>query len=254
MAKTSKATAEEKIKSKQSGGQPLFFKNPQPVDAVRHANAGIQKDVGFAFARNTNSVPITIHEFVEVARSYPIVFTQEEIPMPLAVLGMKDKNPFVDSAGRWKSGHYVPGYVRKYPFALLEVPDRQQFVLCVDEGAPHFQADHPELPLYKGKEPAEVAQEAIELCRKYNGHYLGTQQFGSMLKNSALLEQKELHAEVPGKERYALGGFQLLSEEKWNSMPDKEFLQWRQRSWTGLITLAMASQVNWKYIGQMESA
>ncbi len=248
------ATMPDSADNEQESGQPLFFQDPNPVDATRHANAGIHKDVGFSFARDTNSVPITIHEFVEVARSYPIVFTNEAVPMPLAVLGLKDKNPFVDSAGRWQMGHYIPGYVRKYPFALLEIPEKQQYVLCIDEAAPHFQPESPELPLYDGKEPAELAKEAIELCRKYHGHYLGTREFGEMLGQSAILEQKELHAEMSGKQRISLGGFQLISEEKWNSLSDKEFLPWRHKQWDGLITLVMASQVNWKYLGQMESA
>lgn len=232
--------------------QPLFFKDPWPVDSRRHEKAGIRRNVGFDYTRETNSVPITMHEITEAARSYPIVFTLEETPMPVALLGLKKQNRFVDAKGNWLKGHHVPGYIRKYPFALLELEDKKQFVLCIDEGAPHFQTQNPELALYDGKEAAGVSREALEICRRYQGDYMVTRDFTKALKEAGLLESKEMQAELPNGEKIGIGGFQLISEDKWLAQSDQEFLRWRHNNWVGLAYIIMASQTNWKYLGLLE--
>lgn len=241
------------VKEDAPAKQPLYFKNPWPVDSRRHVTAGIRKHVGFDFTRDANAIPVTLHEFVEVARSYPIVFTLEETPMPVAVLGLRKRNQFVDSEGQWKKGHHVPHYVRKYPFALMEMQDKQQYILCIDEGSPHFQAEKPDLPLYDGSEAGPASKEALEICRRYHSDYLVTKQFAEAIKEAGLLESKELQAELPNGERVNVGGFQLISEEKWVALDDKKFLKWRENNWIGLIYVIMASQTNWKYLGQMEA-
>ena len=249
-----KAQTAEKTETESAGAsqQPLFFKEPHAVDAKRHAEAGLKKNVGYGFAKNTNSVPLTIHEMIEVARSYPIVFTAEETPMPLAVVGIKKENVFIDSKGEWDAQHYIPGYVRKYPFALLELPENEQFVLCMDEGSDHYQAKNPDMKLYENGEPTDFSKQAIDLCGMYHSQQMATQDFGRLLKEQGLLEGKEMQAELPNGEKSKLAGFQLISEDAWTKLPDEQFLKWREKNWLGLIYLVMASQTNWRYLAQRE--
>ena len=116
----------------QDTGLPLFFKKPAPLDLKRHAKAGLLPSQDIAFAATTNSIIINAIEFFEATRQYPIVFTQAETPLPAVIVGLEQKNYFVNDKGRWKEDAYIPAYVRKYPFVFMDVPERNEFLLCID--------------------------------------------------------------------------------------------------------------------------
>src|SRR4051794_24220509 len=96
---------------------PLFYKNPQPLEPVRHAKAGLSPKSDFSFATITNAVAITLPEFSSAAFNYPIVFSITTPVVPFAVLGIRDnENLFVNAQGVWRENAYVPAYIRRYPF------------------------------------------------------------------------------------------------------------------------------------------
>ena len=159
--------------------QPLFFTQPRPLDPTHFKSAGLQRAVGFDFARECNSIPLTAYEFVEAARSYPIVFSMEETPIPVAVMGLQKQNVFIGVDGKWSVNSYIPAYIRKYPFALLKANEEGQYILCVDEKSPHFKAKKPDLPFFDDNdEPTDVCKQALELCGKYQKQYFGKQLYG----------------------------------------------------------------------------
>lgn len=231
---------------------PLFFRKPAVIDAARHKDAGLSRKSSLAFCRGANSVPISAHEFVEISRSYPIVFTNEEVPMPLAVVGLKQRNSFVTKDNEWLEGHYIPAYVRKYPFALVDMGKDNTLALCIDEEAEHFQAKKPDFALFLGGKPTSLAQQAIDLCGLFHNQYHQTRQLGELLKQQGLLESKDMFTTLSTGEEVKLGGFLLISEERLNALSDKDFLVWRKKQWLGLLYLAMASQSNWKYLAAQE--
>src|SRR5262245_37895593 len=109
---------------------PLFYKNPQPLEPVRHAKAGLSPRNDFSFARTTNAVAITVSQFSSVACNCPIVFSTTQPVVPFAVLGVRDnQNLFVDAQGQWREDAYIPAYVRRYPFIFSEVPNTDRLVL-----------------------------------------------------------------------------------------------------------------------------
>jgi len=55
------------------------------------------------------------------ARTYPIVFSAAAPTVPFAVVGLREnENLFVDATGNWRDDAYIPAYVRRYPFCLVE--------------------------------------------------------------------------------------------------------------------------------------
>ncbi|MBL8381761.1 MAG: SapC family protein [Burkholderiales bacterium] len=93
-----------------------------------------------AYARSVNAMAISFSEFAVAQRDYPIVFStvpSDRSFAPVAVLGLADgQNLFIDRDGAWEPGHYVPAFVRRYPFCVSRVyidgviqPDR---LVCVE--------------------------------------------------------------------------------------------------------------------------
>ena len=235
---------------------PLFFQKPTPLDAQRHAKAGLLPTQDITFATNTNSVLINAVEFFEVSRQYPIVFTQSESPIPAAIVGLELKNYFVDSKGQWKDGAYIPAYVRKYPFIFMDVPERQEFLLCVDEASPQYKENGGKdtLALFKDGAPSDVTKNALEFCTAYHNHHQVTRQFCEALTKADLLSEMRSDVKLSSGREIHLGGFLAIDEKKLAELPDATVLDFFKKGWMPLIYAALMSGSNWKRLADMAGA
>lgn len=255
MAKNNSSAASKKNEAAAApaGGLPLFFKRPVPLDLKRHAKAGLTPTQDLSFAATTNSLLINAVEFVEVAKQYPIVFTMSDSVLPAAVLGLEQKNYFVDKENHWKDGTYIPAYVRRYPFVFMDMPESKQFVLCVDEEAPQFSANGGKnsLPLYDGEKPSELTRNALEFCTAFQNHYQITRNFCEDLQAADLLTPTRSDAKLFNGREIQLSGFQVIDEKKLTSLPDEKVVEFHKKGWLPLIYFAMMSASNWKRLTQM---
>ena len=100
--------------------QTLFYKNPIALLLDKHQDAGLKQDGDYAFAIQTNSVPVTVPEIAEASKFFPIVFAADAATSPVAILGLRNnQNQFVKN-GQWQKDTYIPAYIRRYPFAFTE--------------------------------------------------------------------------------------------------------------------------------------
>lgn len=232
--------------------QPLFFVNPVPLDLEKHGQAGLKKQTSLAFAKNSNSVPIGLVEILECARSMPIVFTQDEQPAAVAVMGFEQNNYFITKDHQWRKGHHMPLYIRKYPFAFFESKEDEKFILCVDEKAEHFMAQTPDLPFYHNAQASPTSQQALELCGLFHQQYMAAGQFAKALKDKGLLVAKEVEASLADGRQTKMAGFMMIDEDKWNALDDTTYLQWRKNGFSVLVSAVLLSYRNWKYLPAME--
>ena len=234
-----------------AANSPLFFHSPQPITLERHAQAGLSDELQLNFARGTNSLPLNAIEFSEACRTYPIVFTAGEDPMPVVLVGLENENYFIDIAGHWKTDAYIPAYVRKYPFALMESPDKQQWILCVDEKSPNFRAESAKHPFYNDGQAAEISQRALDFCSAFQQHHRFTRDFMQALIEQKLLVERVSTLTLPDGSNVNLRGFMIIDEERFRKLPDDVYLEWRKLDWLPLIYACLLSQNNWKYLAAM---
>src|SRR5271169_2906177 len=124
MARPSKDTGNGQSEQAAPVELPVLYHQPRPLNATVDAGKSLDRPKNHLYARGTNSVALTFAEFAQAMRSYPIVFTGGEPVAAMAILGLRDKeNLFVDAAGNWQSGAYVPAYIRRYPFIFMQHPD-----------------------------------------------------------------------------------------------------------------------------------
>lgn len=104
----------------------------QPVNVGEHGDWSLKSVEGFGFAAKMNALPILIHEFGSVAMECPLVFTHDDQPRVMAVVGVHEhRNQMLDADGRWR-GRYVPAFLRRYPFTLASTDQDDQLVVCLD--------------------------------------------------------------------------------------------------------------------------
>ena len=214
---------------------PLFYSSPIPVNKERHAGQSLKRQENHLFARKTNSIPITAAEFLLASKNYPIVFTAAEPVAPVAVVGLHDhRNLYVSDDGAWEYGTYVPAYVRRYPFILAALPGSDKLALCIDEGSGLIEGGM-ENPFFVEGEPGAPLAEALKFCEEYQRQHAISAAFSAELMKHGLLEAKEVSWKPPSGEALGLSGFQLVSEEKLNSLSDEVFLEWRRKGWLPLV-------------------
>jgi len=233
---------------------PLFFRRPRPLNAQTDEGKSVALLPDFGFARTTNSMILGGGEFAAAMRSYPIVFATGAEPAAVAILGFKDsENLFVSADGKWREDVYVPAYVRRYPFILLQNRGTDQLVLCIDEEAGLLK-DEGDRILFKDGAATPFAQEILQFCQETHQQYLATSEFVRELDAKGLLIEREARLANRDGGQALLGGFKVVDEAKFNALPDEVFLEWRRRGWIGLVYAHFLSMSNWKHLGDLALA
>ena len=232
---------------------PLFYNMPVPLSLERHGDKSINLERRFGFAANTNMVPVNMQEFSRVAISYPIVFTESAPASAIAILGLRQgQNLFVDDAGAWDGGVYVPAYIRRYPFIFSTGQEDEQLVLCVDEaddlivdgtGAENTQA------IYDGEEASETIKKMLEFCAAFHRQSLATREFVDELENRDLFRPGTVTITNESGEQFNLRGFRIVDETKFNALSDESFLEFRRKGWLHAITSHLVSVQNLAALG-----
>jgi hypothetical protein len=233
---------------------PMFYKNPVPLDPARHATAGLRDRDDFNFAAQTNAVALTLSEFGHAARSYPIVFSNAQPTVPFAVVGLRsNENLFLDAAGKWRADHYIPAYVRRYPFIFSEVPQSQQLVLCIDEAAENFDTASPR-PFFVDGKPAEALQRAFKFNETFQAHFEDTRRFGEWLDQNNMLENRMARADLGNGQTFTVQGFRLINVERLRALEDAQVLELHKRGWLPMLHFHLQSLYNWELLSSLMRA
>ena len=233
-----------------TGELPLFYQRPQPLTTERHGGKSIRSQADYGFAGAANAVPVNAEEFPFASKTYPIVFAGADPPMPVAILGVKERqNQFVGENGVWTNGVYIPAYIRRYPFIFSEDKDSGELTLCIDE-ASEFLEDGAEQPLFVDDEPSDKTKKMLEFCTVFQRQIAITREFMENVTKQNLLAPKEMTFTANSGQRYALSGFQMIEEEAFNALPDDVFLDWRRRGWLVLVYCHLLSVSNMAVLGK----
>jgi hypothetical protein len=233
----------------QAAALPIFYRRPRPLNSELDRGKSLCLAPDHGFARFTNSIVLNGGEFPSAMRCYPIVFSLAEPASAVAVVGLADnENLFVDAEGKWAADLYVPAYVRRYPFILMEqqggTPERGELILCYDEES-GLLVDGGERPLFDGAEPAKLLHDAIAFCREFHAQHLATTAFVRALAAHGLLVRNEARVVLDAGKQMTLRGFEIVDETKFNALPDEVFLDWRRRGWLHLVYCHLMSMGNW---------
>jgi hypothetical protein len=202
----------------------LFYTQIRPVNRKQHGGWSIDPRAGFAFARHTNSVPLMTVEFPLVAQEYPIVFVKgDDGVLPVAVLGLKDRqNLFIGETGDWDA-RYVPAYVRRYPFIYATSDGGKTFALCIDEGFAGCNQDGEGERLFlEDGSHSPYLERVLAFLRQYEAQYRNTRAFGERIHDLGLLEEAQAHVALTSGGKLALGGLWTVARDKLRGLKTKD--------------------------------
>jgi len=201
--------------------QLLFYEKAVPVSFQRHAGWSVKSGANYAFAKNTNSVPLTALEFPNAAQEYAIVFAGTgDVIIPVVILGVMDnQNLYVDDAGKW-SAKYIPAFVRRYPFVFSTADSGANFTLCMDEDFPGCNQSGVGERLFDAEgERTQYLRTVLNFLSEYQAHFKRTQLFCGKLKELGLLEPMQAQFTLPSGRKSSLTGFLAINREKLRALP-----------------------------------
>jgi len=237
-------------------GQVLFYKNPQPLSAENHGGLGVkQVQQPFAFLREAHAVPVTVTEFGVAAASYPIIFVGED-RTPVAVMGVRQgQNLFVDANGFIVEDHYLPAFVRRYPFVFAADEASDRLLLCIDRAAPMV-SNQPDVAFFENGQPSRFTNDAIEFCKEFERQRRATADFVKMIREMDLFEQKTVSFQPRDAQGNEVGPAQkvadywAISEERLNALPPERYLELRNNGALGACYAHLVSLLNWSKVIQ----
>jgi len=227
---------------------PIFYANAEPLNPTRHAGVGLLAKPGFGFARRAHAIPIMAAEMPSAMRSYPIVFAGPR-KMPVVITGIrKDQNLFVEEDGNWSQPHYVPAYVRRYPFVLAGAEDSERLTLCIErdpERVVTLDGKGGPATLFDGEEPSETTRKALEFCQNYQSMFNTTWEIVKRIEEKKLFVTRLGRVTLDTGEVLSITDFDVIDEAAFNALSDEDFLSLRRNGALAVIYCHLASTNSW---------
>lgn len=225
-------------------GRMFLYERPELLNRAEHANLGLSPvERPYEFVRNVRAAPLVWVELASAQKDYPIVFSETEIPQPLAMLGIiDDTNLFVDESGNWERRCYIPYYIRCHPIGFAKGPNDQ--VAIVIDRAARSVSDHPEEPFFAGDGLSEPMQRRVDLCARYSLEREKTRAFCTRLKELGLFTGQQVKHHTGGDER-SLGTYAAVDVEKLGKLDSETLRSLHAEGWLSAIYAHVFSLENW---------
>jgi hypothetical protein len=194
----------------------LLYEKLIPVNRDQHKSLRVKPSAqNLSFARDLNSMLLATTELPLAALDFPCVFVQSGDEHTLvAIVGLRDKeNLFLDDAGRWEAGTYVPAFVRRYPFVLAEQNDKTQLTVCLDEAFDGFNQTEGEALFDAEGKDTPYLQQLQKFLLDYHNDMQRTALFAKRLVELDLLVERNIDFTL-GEQRLNMNGFKVVDEEK----------------------------------------
>lgn len=234
-----------------TGSVPLY-KSVEPLNREKHRSFGVNKiGAPFKFLNDWHFVPAVAGEFSIASGSYPIVFLGDQ-KLPVLVMGLRaGNNVFVDDEGLFDTDHYVPAYVRRYPFVSANNPGQENSTVCIDVAAEFVTSENPEVPFFDASgEPTDYTKQAIEYVSAFENDARITEAFVERILALDLLEKKDVKVANPNDpdNPVQVADYYGVSQEKLQALPAEKIEEMNKNGDLGAIYAHMISLQRWERI------
>lgn len=231
--------------------RPLFFSDLVAFDTEQHRSLTLpaqRKD--FSFAATAHILPLTMAEASPAALNYPVVFVREgESVVLVALTGLPNTgNRFVDAKGEWRTGAYIPAYVRGYPFIAVRPAKDVDPIIAIDPNAADFKAKDGVPLVGTDGQPTEQFKGILAFHSEYQALTERTQKMVLALNAEGVLEDGHINLQTPDGKSNQIGGFLVVNEGKLRALSAEALKRLLDADAIGLAYLHLFSMNN---LGQL---
>jgi hypothetical protein len=230
-----------------------MYKNLEILNKTTHKDGAVEQIKSFTYAKEIINAPITVAEFFEACKDYPIFFAKDTNQNWTAtvMLGYKEKeNVFVDKDGKWEENRYVPAFVRRYPFIFVTNPNSDDLTLAFDKECLSASKEDEVRRFFddSGKN-TEFLNNVLNFLSQFQNDAKATSEFIKQLENWEILEEKVATIVNQKQEKYSINGFYVVNEEKLKHLSKKKKEAICNNNATPLITAHLLSLSNIQKVG-----
>jgi hypothetical protein len=230
-----------------------MYQDLEILNKINHKNNSVKEIKDFSYAKNLMNAPITITEFFEACKNYPILFTKDKDENWFAsiMLGYKEnENIFVDDKGVWDKLHYVPAFVRRYPFIFVEQKNNDELIVSLNKDSLIIDKKNESRKLFNDKgENTEFLNNVIGFLNQFYVDSMATKEFIKQLDEWELLEEKIATVITPNQEQFNINGLYIVNEEKLKHLSKKKKDEICNKNAIPLITAHLISLSNIQKLG-----
>jgi hypothetical protein len=236
---------------------PLFYNRPVALNSEVHRDFRVAPSPDkFKFTKSANFVLMTVAEFYDASREFPIIFSQGEDGKiaAMVLLGIESgENLYVDQeSGEWAVS-YVPAYIRRYPYITADV-GAETFPVCIDESYAGFQTKGEGQRIFdETGEPTEYCLLVQKFLTDYQHQGEQTAVFAEELEKRGLFKSVGFNVEGLNGQNFSVKGFLAVDEEKLAQLDDEAIISLFKRGYLGLIYAHLASLRNLSRLVEMKS-
>jgi len=229
-------------------GQMFLYEKPELLTNDKHGSMGFTvADKPYEFVAKVKAVPLTMVEFGSAQRDFPIIFSNMENPVPLAVQGIIDEeNLFVDEHGKWDEMSYIPMYVRCHPFAFAG--DGERMAVVVDTAAASV-SSNPQYPFFVDGEISTHTKALMDACAMLERERKRTLAFCDKVKELDLLTPlRATHTPDGATEPQSLANYIAIDVEKLNNLTAEVVYELHTKGFLSAIYMQLYSLENWRHL------
>ena len=228
-----------------------MYKKLEVLNKIQHKSKSVAEVSDYLFSKELMNAPIALSEFFEACKNYPILFTKEKDEKWFAttLLGYKEgHNLFVDKKGVWKELHYIPAFIRSYPFVLINQENKKEMVIAVEATCLDEKKSSKNLFNEDGNN-SEFLNTAIHFLNQFYTDSIATSEFIKQLESWELLEEKVANIVNSKNEKFTLNGLYVVNEEKLKHLSKKKKDDICEKNAYSLITAHLISLSNIQKLG-----
>jgi len=231
--------------SPEFGGSMFLYSKPALLTKKDHADMGLsQPDRPFDFVKSIKGLPLVTSEVQTAQKHYPVIFSDFENPMLIAVVGIIDENNlFVSDNGEWDKNSYIPSYARCHPFALAARTE-EDFAVVIDESSNSI-SETPEIPFFDGDDLTDAVQARIDFCGHFNAEQKRTREFCQKVMDLGLLNGQRVTQKMPDGSEVKIADYVSVDPTKLNGLNKDTLQELHQNGSLAAIFAQLFSLENW---------
>ena len=214
-----------------------------------HKDLKVEPPKDFKKFKQLNSCIILGEEFAEACKYYPIVFVKnpQEGITPVVILGFEN-NAFIDHEDKWKEGYYIPAFVRRYPYILVEEKEdkegERKLFVAIDKNFEGYGSESGERLFDDEGKNTEYLNKVIDFLRAYDVDYHLTMNFAKKIEEVGLLQTIEATVKLPDNKTFIIKNLFVVNEEKLKKLKEKDVMDLFSKGFLGWIYAHLISLNN----------
>jgi len=206
-----------------------LHKEPTALDTVLHRDLRLKTGLNAVHKlKPYTSFMITIGEFSEAAREYPILFVRaapddkgREQIAPVAVFGLRAGENLFLKDDNWVGG-YIPAMLRAYPFTMARVEGSDRWAMVFDSSWEGFSRDEGTSLFDEKGEASELLNNAHKFVQELESDIERTRLACQRLLELKLLKPMRFDATLASGETLSIDGFLTLDQDVFNKLTDAQ--------------------------------